>query len=170
MQCYSWLQWKQYYKRISKARGRGKDKEGGRGSDLLLVQRRHKIPYNMKKLKKPLSNIELIILLIGRFFVNCYGYPRNIWLANFGSIRRPRVLYGYHHWESAKRLCDRRTKNWKAKYDQLGGQSGVFPYGNESLLVASKLELKRFQKLGGMSRDRNYTKYFRKAYYVTPKK
>jgi len=116
-------------------------------------------------LKNMWTNMKLIAKLIARFFNNCYGWCRSVIIVKFLTIKRVRVLYGYDHYELAKKLCHRRNKGWKDAWDQLGKTQSVFPYGEEKLLICSPMEMKFFQKRGYISGKKYYTKIVKTAYY-----
>ena len=98
-----------------------------------------------------------------------WGLIRSLWFLVFFNVQRFRIIYGYGSWWCAKRLADKRTRHWSHKWDQLGKIQGVLPIDKESLIVCSPLELKMLQKLGYISTQRNYTKYFKSNYYNTKK-
>jgi hypothetical protein len=120
-------------------------------------------------MKKLFTNIKLIARLVAQFFVNCFGWCRSVWTVYVGGIMKPRSFYGYDHFEMAKRYSLKRERKWPAKLDQLYREQAVLPYGDTSLIVLSKREIKNLQKHGMVNDKVSYKKIFKSSYFNTKK-
>lgn len=76
-------------------------------------------------------------------------------------------MYGYGAFYFAKKYADRRTRRWKAHWDQAGRLQAVSPFNDTQLFVYSKLELKELQKRKILNRKLKPKKAIRAAYYKT---
>lgn len=105
--------------------------------------------------------------LIKFFFIDSYGWARSLFLFIFRSIKRPCVFYGYANLYWATKYANKRTKNWKTKWDQSGKQQAVFPIGELNLLTCSKMELRLYKKKKLINKKLNPRKAMKKSYYTT---
>ena len=129
----------------------------------------------MKKKLKLLSalvkgiavKIILVWYSIRDFFKNCYGYLRSVYILKFKGIEQARVFYGYNHYSLAIKYADKRASQWPPSWDQLGQEQSVQAYGEESLIVISKMELKKMQKMGFVNDKIKYRKIFKNSYYTS---
>lgn len=121
----------------------------------------------MKEKIKSFIDKQVWLKLTGYFFIDCWGWVRSLFVFCFRNIKKPGIFYGYCSYYWSQKYADRRTRNWRAKWDQSGKQQGVIPLGETKLLVCSKLELKALQKKGFANKKINARKAIRKSYYLT---
>ena len=123
-----------------------------------------------KKLKEIWSGVSRIATTVKNFVVDTVGMFKSLITLYFKGIKLPATFYGHYNYSLAKKYAYKRFSQWKDEWDQLGRQQAVIPFNQTSLLVCSKLEMKYHQKIGILSKDKNYKKYFKTlSYYKTDK-
>ena len=120
----------------------------------------------MLKIQNTLKNFKEFSQKTGWFFVDCFGFVRSLFM--FFGFKRPKIFYGYNHYNFACLYARNRDRRWKARWDQLGKIQGVLPV-KEKLLVCSRLEIKIYQKLGILPKKFSYNKIFKNANYFKSK-
>jgi hypothetical protein len=121
---------------------------------------------NIKKLLKRFTRwVKRIAIQIQNFFVDIAGWFASLWIILFRDIKRPAIFYGYSVWWFGKYYARKRDRKWKANFDQMGKEQGIFPIDDIKLIVCSRLELKHFQKMGVIGYNVNVRKYFKRANY-----
>jgi hypothetical protein len=90
---------------------------------------------------------------------------QSIYYLYFSTIRYSRIFAGYFHWYFACKYADKRSRRWKAKWDQSGRKQGVFPYTDTTLMVCSQGELRLWQKKKLIKNNKNPKRLIKKAYY-----
>ena len=69
-----------------------------------------------------------------------------------------KVFYGWQHYKYAKKYAERRNNiDRKAYY--------VLPFGDETLLVANRIELQALKDKGVVKKDLNHKDFLEQAYY-----
>lgn len=99
--------------------------------------------------------------------IDSYGWIKSVWIYLFRSIERPGIFYGYNSYELACKYAEKRAKNWKSHWDQMGRQQGVWPLEETSLIVASRMELKIYKKKEILNKSMKPRKAMKKSYYTT---
>jgi hypothetical protein len=74
---------------------------------------------------------------------------------------RTRVFYGYGHYKYATKYANLRNRADGKRYY-------VIPIGDESLLVANRLEIQYFKDKGSVKKSLNCNDLYKYAYYMTP--
>ena len=69
-----------------------------------------------------------------------------------------KIFYGWQHYKYAKKYAERRNNiDRKAYY--------VLPFGDETLLVANRIELQALKDKGVVKKDLNHKDFLEQAYY-----
>ncbi len=102
-------------------------------------------------------------------FYSCI-FP-NVWKLLFARHKKPAIFYGWKSYEIGKKFADKRTRKYSDK-DQNGKEHALFPFGELSLIVLNKIELKRLKKIqpakSWIALKMNPRKYIkRNSYYKT---
>jgi hypothetical protein len=114
-----------------------------------------------------MNKIKIALFKFLCYFIHLFQFLQGAWYLYFGSIKKARVFAGYNSYQFACAYANKRTKKWKASWDQSGRKQGVFPYSDTSLIVCSKMELKYMGKRRLIKNKMNPNKLIKKAYYVT---
>lgn len=103
------------------------------------------------------------------FFLNLWGWIRNVFFTFiwFKSINR--IFYGWMHYKLAVIYANKRTKV-SAVNKYCGGKIHyVLPFGEFGLIVVNRLEIKHFQDRGIFQKF-NIDGLLKNAYYVSNNK
>ena len=114
----------------------------------------------MKKLQLCLNSIKL-------FWGDSLGLIKNLWIVNFWSIERPGVFSGFYSFWFATYYAKKRTRLYKKEWDQMGRKQAVMPFGEDKLIVCSKMELRSFQKRKLIVDKHQPKKLIKKSYFTT---
>jgi len=121
----------------------------------------------MGTLNRAVTKVKLILQLIKVFIIDSFGLIKSVLIIIFRSIEKPAIFNGFHSYYFACKYADKRFKNWKSKWDQMGKKQAVLPFTETSLLVCSKMELKFFKKRKLINPNINPKKVIKKSYYET---
>ena len=114
----------------------------------------------MKRIKEYLQTIKY-------FVIDTWGWCNSLFIYYFRSIKKVGIFYGYCSYYWASKYAEKRTKNWKCKWDQSGKKQGVFPIADSKLITCSVLELKGLKKRKLINKNFKPRKAIKKSYYTT---
>lgn len=121
------------------------------------------------KMKKVYAKAKGYVKQMVIFLTDTWGMIRSVWIVCFRNIKKPGVFYGHYSYKLAQAYARKRDRRWKPKWDQNGKIQGMFPLGDTKIIICSRMEVKRFQKLGMISKIISANKFFKKANYYKTK-
>lgn len=125
----------------------------------------------MKKIKTVLLRIKNKLRLAWQWIagecIMIWHWIKNLFFVYLTTKSQLRIFEGYGHWWFAKKYADRRTKISRINKKCGGKTHYALPWGDYSLIVLNRLELRNLKNKRYCSKNINIVKILENAYYIS---